>query len=190
MLQFIAEMGMCMSGIETFRKIECEQFLDNISISLQNNRFELQTEFLEQIMKIKKLIKCQNQNIAFVEISLLRHSIIAANKVEFCIELCNDDGMFGGLCYQKSFALPIFTGILKKAKNELMIGAKKYIGKIPQAFAEKIMLEYISQIDEILAEYFSDALSSSEGTEMKALIKDRRICCTMGEYRRFHFKIV
>ncbi len=168
-----------------FRDSFCAQQLTVLQKSLLAASDELCEQMQERHKAFVKVIAALDQPVVYLEIALLRSSLLIGDTPRFLIEAFDSEWLFGGKICGQVFDIPAFTHIWIALREAVLHEAMRYMGQIPAYTAEKALLEMADETEKALAEILKSGLeqwlpASEFAGEYHTL---RR--CFLGMYRSF-----
>lgn len=166
-------------------------FCDEWAFSLGEKLIDHANEFILSFMESWQTFLFETsytlKNTEYIEISLLRESLLGTNSPIICFDSFDTRWIMGGFLQHYTFEIPCFSLLFMNEKVTLLNEAKRYMGAVPSWVAEKIMLEKIYSLDETIARILKNNIDTLNA--FGDLDKKTKLLISFGEYRRFQHTI-
>ena len=168
-----------------------ERWLEKFRKDLWKQRQQIFDDFLFVWKELCDKVADSCQLVEYIEISVLRSSLCEKGEVWFILEAFDENWLFGSPIVAMDSHMPILTKIFQLHRECVLREARRYIGKIPAKMVMKGILGIMPKIDQTLAMILgenAESLLSCIKSEKTSYSESIRL--SLGEYRRFHYKIL
>ncbi len=168
----------------------CEQLIQENQRSLLDSQGILCEHLSDYWRSFQKSIAMLNQTPSYVEISLLRNSLLKEDIPQFLMEGFNDQWLFDGKIYESTLAFESFSQMWSNCRKLVFVEAKRYMGQIPHYLAEKALLKMADDAERTLAEiFYKNRETWMPSPTAEKTVFPAPLQCSLGAYRLFQYSI-